>query len=215
MATESVQKTKTKFQLTIAKDSMSVNIIVKRPQPNEFPPNIDEILAGLEAEGVIYGILEDSIKKVISEQVYNNPVRIAEGLKPKTGINSEIEYKFDTAQSHKPQVDDDGRIDYKNINFIQNVEEGGVLAIRIPAKPGLPGKNVLGKELKGPDGRNIPFKNGSNTIVSEDGNTLTASCSGAIVFLYDKVSVNDVMLIKGDVDFNVGNFQNIVIFRIT
>ena len=35
--------------------------------------------------------------------------------------------------------------DYKNINFIQNIEKGGLLVTRHPAKPGQPGTNIYGK----------------------------------------------------------------------
>ncbi len=207
MGATSSQPTKKNFQITASKDSMSASIIIKKPMENEFPPSFDEIMTALEADGIIFGINEELIKKTLEDNNYNNPVLIAKGEKPRRGKNSEFEYHFETAQNHKPQVDDDGRIDYKNINFIQNIEEGGILVTRTPAQPGIPGTNIYGKEIKGPDGRELPFKHGANTAVSADGNTLTATCSGAIVYLYNKVSVNDVMLIKGDVDFNVGNLD--------
>lgn len=207
MSTTNTDASTKKFQINVSKDSMMVSIIVKKPASGEFPPSFDEIMTGLFEEGIIFGIHEDKIKQILDDSDFNNPICIAEGLKPKRGNNSEIEYKFNTIQDHKPQEDEDGRIDYKNINFIQNIEAGGVLATRTPAQPGIPGKDVYGHEIKGPDGRDLPFKNGSNTTVSSDGNTLTATVSGAIVFLYNKISVNDVMLIKGDVDFNVGNID--------
>lgn len=207
MGTASTESTKKKFQITVSKDSMAVSIIIKKPQSNEFPPSIDEIMSALDSDGLIFGINEEQIRKTLEDNSYNVPVKIADGEKPKKGKNSEFKYSFDTAQSLKPQVDEDGRIDYKNINFIQNIEKDGVLVTRIPVQAGIPGTNVYGKEIKGPDGRELPFKHGVNTAVSNDGNTLIATCSGAIVFLYNKVSVNDVMVIKGDVDFNVGNLD--------
>ncbi len=207
MGAVSSQSSVKKFQITVSKDSMSVSMIIKKLVENETPPTFEEIMAALDSDGIIVGINEELIRKTLEEQNFNNPVCIAEGEKPRRGKNSEFKYHFQTAQSHKPQVDDDGRIDYKNINFIQNIEEGAILVTRTPAQPGIPGNNVYGKEIKGPDGRNLPFKNCANTAISDDGNTLTATCSGAIVFLYKKVSVNDVMVIKGDVDFNVGNLD--------
>ncbi len=207
MATPEAQTSKNKFQCTVSKDSMAVSIIIKKPASNEMPPSVEEIMESLYTDGITFGINEALIKKSLDDENYNNPIKIADGELPKKGINSEFKYHFDTAQDHKPQVDDDGRIDYKNINFIQNIEDGEVLVTRTPAQAGIPGKNVYGKLIKGPDGRNLPFKNGVNTAESADGTTLTATCSGAIVFLYNKVSVNDVMVIKGDIDFNVGNLD--------
>ncbi len=207
MSISKTTNTQVKFQITVAKDSMSVSIIIKKPLANESPATFDEIMSAIDDEGIVFGINEEIIHTILKDNIYNNPTKIADGEKPKRGNNSVFKFHFDTARDYKPQVDDDGHIDYKNINFIQNVEEGGVLVTRIPAQSGIPGTNVFGKKIQGPDGRNLPFKNGANTEISEDGNTLTAKCSGAIVFLYNKVSVNDVMLIKGDVDFNVGNLD--------
>lgn len=196
-----------RINVTISKDSMTASVIVKKPQSDEPPVKVDEILQALNNEGVVFGINNQMIADIIENKTFNTPVKVADGQRPKRGANSEFKYHFDTAQEHKPQVDPDGRIDYKNINFIQNIEKDGILVTRIPAKPGEPGTNVLGRSIKGPDGSNLPFKYGANTVVSEDGNSLIATCSGAIVFLYNKVSVNDVTLIKGDVDFSVGNLD--------
>ncbi len=198
---------KIRVLVTISKDSMSASVVLKKPLPTEPPITDVEILDALKEKNIIHGIEQDNIERIIREREYSIPVRVAKGAKPEKGKNSEFQYHFNTTAEHKPDVDKDGRIDYKNINFIQNVKKGTVLVTKIPAQPGEPGKNIYGTEIKGPDWKELPFKGGANTEISEDGNELIASKNGTIVFLHDKVSVNDVTVIKGDVDFNTGNIK--------
>ena len=61
--------------------------------------------------------------------------------------------------------------------------------------------------MKGLNGRDFPFNHGNNTKVSEDGLKLMATTGGSILYLYNKVAVNDLTIINSDVDFNVGNID--------
>lgn len=198
---------KIRVSITIAKDSMSASVLLKKPLPDDPPITEDEIFDALKEKEIVFGIDNDIIEKIIREKEFNTPIKIVLGEKPEKGKNSEFKFHFDTVQDKKPEVDEDGRIDYKNIHFIQNVEKDQLLVTKIPPVPGREGTNIFEKKIKGPDGRDLPFKNGSNTEISEDGSELKSSINGAIVFLHGKVSVNDVMVIKGDVDFNTGNIE--------
>ena len=55
------------------------------------------------------------------------------------------------------------------MKYIQNINKGGVLVRKTPPTDGANGKGVNGREVVAPRGRNIPFNNGENTRVSEDG----------------------------------------------
>ncbi len=193
--------------VTVTKDSMTASIILREPPAEDPPITVEEILQEIQQAEIVYGLNEAAIEQAITGSAYNVPIVVAKGIPPKRGQNSKFTYHFDTSHDHRPDVDRDGRIDYKNIHFVQNIEKGGLLASKTPPTPCVPGSNVFGKPIKGVDGRDLPFKHGINTIVSEDGMKLLAAASGAIIYLYGKVAVNDVMTIKGDVDFNVGNID--------
>lgn len=206
MAGSSVS-TRKRVRITISGDSMSATMVLYKPEQTDQPLTVDEVKEALAAEGVVYGIDEKEIARGVNDQVYVTPIKIAGGDLPQPGISAHFEYHFDTTNERTPKEDQDGRIDYKDINFIQNTHEGEVLVTKIPPSHGTPGRNVFGKEIQGPMGRDVPFKRGANTKISEDGMTLVATASGAIVFQKGKVSVNDVTVIRGDVDFNVGNID--------
>lgn len=206
---------KSRVNVTIAKDSMSATVLIRKPNPDDPQLTIDEIMSEIKAKGIVHGLDHDAIENIVLDQIYNSPVKIASGTKPERGENSQFRYHFDTKNEHKPQVDVDGRIDYKNISFIQNIKKDEILVTKIPPTEGKPGTNIFGNDFKGPDGLNLPFKNGNNTVVSENGLELLAATSGAIVYLNGKVSVNDVTTISGDVDFNVGNLNCLGSIRVS
>lgn len=208
-------KTRNRAKVTISGDAMSATLIILPPQESESEIQAEEINAAIEKAGIQFGLKEDVIAQAAAMVEYNQPVLIAEGVKSKKGESSTFEYQFDTSNKHQPSEDEDGRIDYRNINFIQNIEKDSVLATRTAATPGIPGRTVRNKELKAPSGRDIPFNKGVNTEVSEDGLTLTASTSGAIMYQHGKISVNDLTVISGDVDHQVGNIDCLGSVRVT
>lgn len=212
---ETASKTRERAKVTIAGDSMSATLMLLSPQEGEAVITAEEIRVAIEKAGIKFGLKEDVVAQCSAMPEYNRPVVIAEGTKSKKGESTRFEFHFDTDNSHKPAEGDDGRIDYRDIHFIQNIEKGSLLATRTPATPGIPGRTVRDKELKALGGREIPFNKGVNTEVSEDELTLTASASGAIIYQHGKISVNDLTIISGDVDHQVGNIDCLGSVRVT
>jgi len=194
-------------RIVITKDNMSVMMAISDPRPSGNEVTFQDVRDEIERAGVVYGIDWDVVSKSLDEHLYDTPVKIASGLPPKRGQDARFEFAIDREQEHSPVEQEDGSIDYRSINFIQNVEEGTVLIRKIPATEGEPGTAVDGTELPGMRGRDFGFCRGTNTRVSEDGLELVAAKSGAIVFTPTSVSVNDVTTIKGDVDMSVGNLD--------
>ena len=207
MSSEVSTQQKSRVALTIAKDGMTASVLIRGKADEDPPINADEIQRELETGGVVFGINNEAIEKAVRESLFNTPVTVAEGRPPERGRSSQFTYHFETDDSRKPKEGDDGHIDYRNIDFIQNVEAGAVLVTKTPPVPGKPGMSVRGKEIKPTEGKDVPFGAGQNTEVSEDGLTLSATRAGAIQFSGGKVSVLDVITINGDVDHTVGNIE--------
>ena len=207
MATDTTAGKRTRVAVTISKDVMAASILLRAPQAGDGPITFEEVMDELKENEVTFGIDAAAVRKAVEECTYNAPIRVAVGRLPERGAHASFVYNFDTSLTRKPKEGSDGLIDYRDISFIQNIEKGAVLATKVPPTPGKPGVNVKGKEIKGADGHDIPFKNGVNTEVSSDGLSLLATASGAIQFQYGKVSVMDVMVIKSDIDHSVGNID--------
>ncbi|NEP76835.1 MAG: DUF342 domain-containing protein [Okeania sp. SIO3B3] len=166
----------------------------------------DEIDDILEAHGVSFGIMKDKVQSIFEKELYNVPVLVAEGKAPEHGINAKIEYKFNFDKANKKfDTDEHDRVDYRNIDNVQNVVAGQVLAVKTPATLGLPGRTVTNNRIDAKNGDDVPFEAGRNTILSENSLEIIAQIAGQAVLLAGVVSVEPIYEVKGDVDLNTGN----------
>jgi uncharacterized protein (DUF342 family) len=180
---------------------------MERPTPDESAVTVEEVRAALHKAGVVYGVQDDLIPRGITDEAYGTSVKVAAGDPPRKGTDATIEYFFDRELNGTPCEDQDGRIDYRNLNLIQSVEKGALLARKTAPTAGVNGRGVDGTELPAPRGRNFQLTAGANTALSADGCELRATASGAIVARRGVIEVTDVVTIDGDVDFNVGNID--------
>jgi hypothetical protein len=171
-------------------------------------PLTSERLHGLLTDaGVCLGLNDSTIDQLADNPVIGEPVLVATGEPPKPGEDAQLEYLFDTLSKREPKVDAQGRIDYKDLNFIQSAKAGQVLVRKTPPEPGTPGKSVLGKEIAPRSGRDRAIVRGANTHLAPDGLTLMASIDGTIMFKGGSVSVQPSQNIPGSVDSSTGNIN--------
>ncbi|MDL2248748.1 FapA family protein, partial [Tyzzerella sp. OttesenSCG-928-J15] len=170
----------------------------------------DKIKKIIEENNVVHGIDEELVNKIMQgPRVYDHLYTIAKGQKSVDGKNGEIEYLFNfSKKSLSPKMNADGTVDYRNLNLIEMVEKGQVVARAIPPTEGQRGINVFGKEIAANDGRPAPsFPKGKNVVVSGDGAELIAEATGQIVMVNGSVSISEILEIKGNVDNSTGNID--------
>ncbi|MFH1688317.1 MAG: FapA family protein [bacterium] len=195
-------------KITISKDRLSAVCALSKPEPGEPPLTMEEVQQEIAKAGVVFNISLEDLAKAIQDRDYSQPIVIAQGIPMVKGTDTQFEYLFETGrQAHSPVVGKDGRIDYRNINYIQNTKKDEVLARMLPPTDGKPGTSVTGEEIAAPRGRTVGFSNGEGTRISEDGSELIAAVDGAIVFKQGHVAVKEVTVVNGDVDFNIGNLD--------
>lgn len=196
-----------RVRVVVAKDGMTASIVLRRSSPDEPALSTDEILDELGSAGVVFGINQDAVEALVKSEKYNEPIQVASGTPPGRGTASIFTYHFQTKFEHKPHEDDHGHVDYRDLSFLQNIEEGGVLITKTPATQGVNGMSVSGKELAGTIGRDLPFEAGNNVRVAPDGLQLVAATGGMIQYSGGKVSVQHCLTIPGAVDHTVGNLN--------
>lgn len=175
----------------------------------------EEIIKLLKDKNIIFGLKYNIIEEVCknSKTVFNE--LIAEGLPHENGIDAKIDFTVSKEHRAKPQLLEDGRVDFKNMGFVEAVKAGDVLAIKTPATKGKNGTTVTGKVIRAKDGKEAVFKIGKNIRLSPDGLQAIAEVDGTILFDNDKISVIQMLEIKGDVGVETGNinFQGQVIIN--
>ncbi|HOV63212.1 MAG TPA: FapA family protein [Spirochaetia bacterium] len=193
--------------LDISDFEMKAFITARPPGPGGSDLSFDSIVGFLKSNNVIHGINEERILEFEDHPVYNQPVLVAEGTKPVNGDDAKIVYTFETNRSVKLK-EVNGKVDFREMNLIQNVVEGQVLAKKIPAKEGVPGRTVTGKLLPAKSGRDVAINAGQNVKLSEDGMTATAMINGQVILSGDKINVEPILVIQGDV--NLKNGGNVI-----
>lgn len=167
----------------------------------------EDIQDALVHEKVIHGIDGNKIRQLLTHHEYCTEYLIAKGTPPALGKDAKIEYYFSTKQSLKPKHNEDGSVNYHELNIISQVEKDQLIAKLIPAVPGKPGKDVTGKELKPREVQNLKLSFSNNIRISEDETKLYSEVTGHASLVNGKVFVSGVYEVPADVDNSVGNIN--------
>jgi uncharacterized protein (DUF342 family) len=201
-------------KVQISANAMEATLAIEPPVGEGKWPTRDQTLKVLHIEGVNYGILDNVVDDVIKFKL-TKPTTVAKGKPPVHGRDAEIRMLFECGVFRKASIEDEfGRIDYRQLQTVQNVTSGQVIAEKAPATPGENGFDVRGREIPANPGRDKTLKLGKNVAWSADGLTLIATAGGEPVLVSGRVSIHQVHELKGDVNFDTGNINfsgNIVI----
>ncbi len=205
-----------KIQLQISPDEMKAYLTITKPEKYGRVPDVDEIVSLLKSKNVVYGIKEKTIEEAIENELFNVPIIVAEGDMPVDGQDAQIQFHFKVDTDRVEfEVKEDGSVDFHKLDLIQSVVAGQVLATKIPAQRGKAGKTLTGRIIPARDGKDIKLTPGNNTHLSNDGNQIIADINGQVLFKNNKVQVEPVYEVSGDVDLSIGdiNFPGNVIIH--
>jgi hypothetical protein len=184
---------------------MKVTLTVIPPGDGGSDLTVDVIKSLLVQYRVYHGIKEDVIRELADKPIYREKVEIAEGLRAQNGKDAYIYYHFETDQTKIRLTEGaNGKVNFKELNIIQNVVQNQVLAKKIPAENGIDGKTVTGKILPAKAGSDIPLPIGTNVHVGED-DTILADINGQVILASGKINVEPVFTVEGDVNLKTGN----------
>lgn len=190
----------------LSKDCMQAYITLTRPIGGEEISE-EAIYEALKLNNIVFNIKESVIKNAVSKKVYDKEILAAEGIEPQQGQDAMLDYCFDISGNRTISIDKDGKIDYHELSLIENVKKGQKLVTLIPHTEGIPGKNVMGEEVPGKDGKKLVLPKGKNVEVSEDGLELFAAVDGEVKIIDGRVNVFSVYEVKHNVDNSTGNIR--------
>ncbi|MDR0388266.1 MAG: FapA family protein [Treponema sp.] len=190
----------------VSSDEMKVHIRVTPPGIGGSDIPYESYLSYLRSYNVVHGINEDFLRDFADKPVYKEAVLAAEGTKAVDGRDAYVRYNFETDQSKvRLREGNNGRVDFKELNIIQNVVKNQPLAKMIRPEAGTVGRTVTGKSLPAKDGRDIPPPLGENVHMAEDEVTILATINGQVMLTNGKINVQPVYTVSGDVNLKTGN----------
>lgn len=179
-----------------------------------FPPSkngslLDEgkIIDILRKNKIVACINRQAIKDFLNDRHYNTEIILAKGNNAVQGSNGYVEYHFDTNVSAQPKINEDGSVDYHQLDMIHHVKEGDLLATVVPAVQGKSGELVTGKTIS-PGKVNTPkLKYGKHIRLSSDGMKMYSEVSGHVYLVDDKVFVSNLYDVLSNVDGTTGDIE--------
>ncbi|AFG38128.1 FapA family protein [Spirochaeta africana] len=194
------------LSVELAEAEMKAYLTLFPPGPGGTDPSLKTLEQFLESNDIVFGIKDEVLKRLDEAPLYKDPILIAEGTPPVNGRDARIQYTFQTDTSHvQLKQDDKGKVDFKELNLVQNVVEGQALAKKVPPEPGVDGTTVTGKMLPATNGKDIKVEVGKNVKLSDDGNTAIALINGQVLIHNNKLTVDPVYTVDGDVSLKTGN----------
>jgi len=198
-----------RVKIEIVEKKMKALLEVKEPQTEESQPiTSQDLLNIISKEGIKFGINENIINEIIENKKWGEKFVIAEGLLPLPGEDAKLEFCFPTDKSLKPQIKEDGHIDYHEISVVHSVEKDALLIRKTAATLGSKGMDVLGNELPASFGKDINIVLGQGTYKDPADNLVIKASVDGIIF-YDaqknSIEVQKLFIVKGSVDFSTGN----------
>jgi uncharacterized protein (DUF342 family) len=172
-----------------------------------LPLSREDISKKLQGLKVINGVDWSAVDRMIAGKQYDRGQIVAQGTPAKPSRDASIQEKIKIDSDLSPVVAKDGHADYKNVDNIHQVKKGDVLAVKTPAVQGEAGQDIFGKPLPATAAKDIQFKLGANTTVSEDGLNLVAAVGGYVYHNAGAICVGVTYVLKGDVDFHTGNLH--------
>jgi uncharacterized protein (DUF342 family) len=190
----------------IGDSEMKAWITVTPPGPGGCDLSFETYMNYLENYRISYGVNEEFIRDFADQPLYKEKVLVAEGAKPIDGRDAYIEYNFETDQTKVHLKEgSNGKVDFKDLNIIQNVVANQPLARKIPPEQGIVGRTVTGKPIIAKNGKDIPLPTGKNVHAGEDGVTIFADINGQVVLAGQNINVEPVYTVDGDVNLKTGN----------
>ncbi|MDR0444457.1 MAG: FapA family protein [Treponema sp.] len=190
----------------VADGEMKVYMTVTPPGEGGCDIKMEEYQSLLKQHRVYHGVKEDYLQEIADSPVYREKLEVAEGIRPINGKDAYIDYKFETDQTKiRLREGTNGRVNFKELNIIQNVVQNQILAVKMPPEDGIDGKTVTGKILPAKSGSDIPLPLGTNVRVGDDGESIVAEINGQVIMAGGHVNVEPVLTVEGDVNLKTGN----------
>lgn len=196
-----------KVEISVNPNFTTAFLSFTKPENGGLDVTFEKVMEALKEKNISYGILEDEIRKAVDEKRYDENICAARWTAPVDGTDGKITYHFDTNTMIAPVEDEHGVVDYKNLGLVRNITAGTCIATITMPTDGTPGTDITGRSV--PQKRGVPanIRAGMGTSLINNGTELIAAVDGNLRFTNGAFSVDEKLLINGDVDVSSGNID--------
>lgn len=165
----------------------------------------DDIVSALVRAGVKYGVDEAAISSFLIDRHYCTEYILAKATPPTQGSDAKITYHFNTDLTLKPKRNEDGSVDFHQLDMISHCNNGDLIASLTPIDLGKPGIDVCGTIIRPLKVNNRILRHGNKVRVSPDGLNMYSEVDGHVSLTDGRVFVSDTFEVRADVDASTGD----------
>ncbi|MBE5946124.1 MAG: DUF342 domain-containing protein [Lachnospiraceae bacterium] len=195
--------------LKIDDQRMWVSLTIKEPigeEPPYFSPEFIE--SYLRENGITAGINRESVEALSQHVAYGKEIIVARGKPAVNGQDGFYQYTVMIEDSKsKPVINPDGSVDYYNSLKLAMVDKDELFAVYIPPTAGEYGYTVFSEMLQPVKGKELRPLRGKGFYTSEDGREYRACYRGRIVKNENRITIDKIYIVKGDLDIEKGNIN--------
>lgn len=192
--------------VNVMADKLTAVLRMYPPSAGGIPLTRAKIMEALERAKVKSGIDEAAIKAALEDRQYCTDIVVAAGSHPTPGRDAELKYYFDTNNNARPELKEDGSVDFFKLNNLHRCTQGQVLAEIMPEERGEDGVDVFGNITPPREVKKCTFSYGRNMEISPDGLQLISLVDGHVALIEGTVFVSDVYTVQ-DVGTSTGNIE--------
>lgn len=192
--------------LEISKDKQNAYItLLENEEQNDAELNYTSVINEVK-KYIKYGLDEFQLIKTLDDKITGEKICIAKGKLAVPGKDGSIRYHFEMEKPLLPKLKKDGTVDYRELDSINTVNVGDVLAEIIPPTEGEEGIMVTGDKIPYTKGKTPKFKYGKDITLSLDGVLLKSAINGLVEFKDGKINVSEILLVE-NIDNSIGNIN--------
>lgn len=201
-----------KCVVRVSEDKMTAVLRIYAPGEGGKELTQEQIKEAISDAKVKFGLDEEAIEQSVTDKKYCTDIIIAKGTLPTAGRDATINYHFDTNTKARPELKEDGSVDFFKLNMLRHCTKGQVLAEIVPEEKGENGVDVYGMVTPAREVKKAKFDHGRNLQISEDGLKLLSmvdghvTCVDGAVFVSDVYTVDDVGPSTGNITYH-GNVE--------
>ena len=200
------------IEISISEDKMEAYISIG--ENSSSPITEEEVKQKIIDAGVIKGLDTEILQKVVkasNDGEVINSLEIASGENPVDPGVSRLKMNVKLSNDSSVSLRSDGSADFKNQDKITEISKDDVIAVISSPKTEIrDGWTVTGTTIKAKEPAAVKTETGNGIIQRKEDNgdiSLISEVSGELIQDGDKLYINDIHMVKGDVDLNEGNIK--------
>lgn len=195
------------FIIKVSEDKMTAWLTMT-PAYGGSPVTFDQIRQALKEKGIVSGLITAAEIESLLKEGHATDYIIAQGLPPVPGLDAQFHSLVPEMQERRPQINERGIADFRDLGNLILVKEGEPLMRRTLPTEGKKGKNILGQVLTPRPSQNTPFSSELKGAMfdPDDSDLLLAAIIGQPLLVPNGVMVSPTITVP-HVNIASGNLR--------